>query len=164
MKRCRRSRWPNTREVIAARYEREVNVREWCQCGKCDVEKLVGSLEYRCCREVIHTSGKMVFDGSIEHINCITEHEDYGALTNTTVLRQAGPLLKRKDGGYYRKKKNISENEYLRAVAYRWLIRWLCGYMGWDITRPLPACIYHNIKTRFESHQAGGYATALERD
>ena len=102
-----------TPEVIAARYEREVSVRDWCQCGKCDVEKLVGSLEYRCCREVVHTSGKMVFDGSIEHINCITEHEDYSALTNTTVLRQAGPLLRRKDGGYYRKKKNTSENEYV---------------------------------------------------
>ncbi|KAL9977979.1 hypothetical protein ACROYT_G015448 [Oculina patagonica] len=32
----------------------------------------------------------MVFDGSIERINCITEHEDYAALTNRTVLSLVG--------------------------------------------------------------------------
>ena len=30
---------------------------------------------------------------------------------------------------------------FVRAVAYRWLVRWICGYLGWDNTRPLPACV-----------------------
>lgn len=42
---------------------------------------------------------------------------------------------------------------FLRAVSYRWLVRWICGYMGWDNTRPLPACVYHNIHWRFQSEQ-----------
>ena len=39
----------------------------------------------------------------------------------------------------------------MRAVAYRWLVHWLSGYLGWDHTRPLPACIYHFIRTEFPS-------------
>ena len=54
---------------------------------------------------------------------------------------------------------------FLRAVAYRFIIRWLCGSMGWDNTRPLPACIYHEIRERFSSQGAhAGYLTAESRD
>ncbi|KAK3748684.1 hypothetical protein QZH41_018980 [Actinostola sp. cb2023] len=51
----------------------------------------------------------------------------------------------------------------LRAIAYRWLVRWLCGYMGWGNTRPLAACMYHNIRTRFVSNAPSGYVTAANR-
>ena len=57
-----------------------------CQCEQCNDMNLVGALEFRCCREVVHSSGKLVFDGSIERISCITQHEDYAALSNRTVL------------------------------------------------------------------------------
>lgn len=53
---------------------------------------------------------------------------------------------------------------FLRAVSYRWLVRWICGYMGWDNTRPLPACVYHNIRQRFPTEQIRGYQTAQRRD
>ena len=33
---------------------------------------------------------------------------------------------------------------YLRAVAYRWLAKWLWGYMGFENTKPLPACCTMN--------------------
>ena len=36
----------------------------------------------------------MVFDGSIERIRYIMEHEDYTALTNKTVFSLVGPLLR----------------------------------------------------------------------
>lgn len=74
----------------------------------------------------------MVFDGTIERIRCITEHEDYAALTNKTVLSLVGPLLRCRNGRSYRRSANQSENEYLRAVAYRWFMRWICGPMGWE--------------------------------
>ena len=61
----------------------------------------MGALEFRCCREVVDVLGNMAFDGSIEKISCITEHEDYGAMTNRAVLLQVGPLLKHR----------VSENE-----------------------------------------------------
>lgn len=36
--------------------------------------------------------------------------------------------------------------------------------MGWDNARPLPACVYHSIRTKYESQQRTGYATAMERE
>ena len=53
----------------------------------------------------------MVFDGSIEKISCITQHEDYDAITNRAVLVQAAPLLRTKDGRTYRRRGGVSENE-----------------------------------------------------
>jgi len=52
-----------------------------------------------------------VFDGSIERINCITEHNDYDAITNRAVLVQVAPLLRDKDGRTYRRRAGVSENE-----------------------------------------------------
>lgn len=52
----------------------------------------------------------------------------------------------------------------VRAVAYRWLIRWICGHMGWDNTRPLPACVYHKIRGAFPTAQVRGYQAAEQRD
>ena len=43
-----------------------------CRCEHCSDQTLVGALEFRCCREVVNATGKMVFAGSIEHIKCIT--------------------------------------------------------------------------------------------
>ncbi|CAB4012163.1 Hypothetical predicted protein [Paramuricea clavata] len=53
----------------------------------------------------------MAFDGSIENIKCITEHEDYGAISNKAVLLQVAPLIKNKYGRTYRRRAGISENE-----------------------------------------------------
>ena len=61
----------------------------------------VGSQEFRCCSEVVHSSGKIVFDGSIERIKCITQHKDYAAITNRAVLQQVAPLLQDKSGRTY---------------------------------------------------------------
>ena len=75
------------------------------------METLAGALEFRCCREVVHASGKMVFDGSIENIECITQHEDYAAMSNKTVLLQVAPLLRNQDGQSFRRRNGVSENE-----------------------------------------------------
>ena len=55
--------------------------------------------------------GKMAFDGSIEKIKCITEHENYDANSNKAVLLQVAPLLRNKDGRGYCRCDGISENE-----------------------------------------------------
>ena len=73
-----------------------------CKCGKCSDQNLLGSLEVRCCHEITEALGKLTFDGSIENISCVTLHEDFGALTNETVLSQVGPLLKDRKGRSYR--------------------------------------------------------------
>ena len=48
-------------------------------------------------------------------------------------------------------------SRFCRAVAYRWLIRWLCGCIGWGNTCPLSACIYHNIRTTFGESGLTGF-------
>ena len=90
-------------QTLAERYERRVGLDSWCKCGKCSLDSMVCSLEYRCCQEVAQLGGKLVFDGSIERISCVTEHEDYQAVTNKEVLLLAGPLLRRRNGRKYRK-------------------------------------------------------------
>ena len=72
---------------------------------------LVGALEFRCCREVTNSFAKLMFDGSIERINYITKHEDFNTITNRAVLLQVAPLLKRQDGGTYRRRSGGSEDE-----------------------------------------------------
>lgn len=54
-------------------------------------------------------------------------------------------------------------SSFLRAVAYRWLIKWMCGLLGWDNSRPLPACVYHKIRTVFQSDEARGYVSSHKR-
>ena len=66
-------------------------------CKHFNKETLVDNIEFRHCHKVANAIGKLVFDGSIETIRCITEHEDYGALTNRTVLLQVAPLLRDKN-------------------------------------------------------------------
>lgn len=87
-----------------------------CQCELCNDENLVGVREFRCCREVANASAKMTFDGSIERISCITQHGDYVALTNRTVLLQVAPLLRDKDGRTYRRRTGVPENEWVSAM------------------------------------------------
>jgi len=53
----------------------------------------------------------LMFDGSVENINCITKHADFDALTNKTVLKQVAPLLRDKQGRRYRRQPGRSENE-----------------------------------------------------
>lgn len=52
---------------------------------------------------------------------------------------------------------------YLRAVAYKWLLKWLCGLLGWENTRPLPDCIYHNIRKNFPTANTKGCMSAEQR-
>ena len=97
--------------VLEERYEKCVTVESWCKCGNCDDEFLIGSLEFRCCREVDAACGKLTWDGSIERVSCVTQHEDFEALVNKTVLLQVGPLLKDHNGKIYRRRSGVTENE-----------------------------------------------------
>ncbi|XP_015771727.1 PREDICTED: uncharacterized protein LOC107350027 isoform X2 [Acropora digitifera] len=82
--------------VLCARFEREVAVKECCTCRECAVENLAGVLEHRCCREIAQASQKLMFDGSIGRVSCITQHDDFSPMTNRSVLLQVGPLLRHK--------------------------------------------------------------------
>ena len=55
-------------------------------------------------------------------------------------------------------------SRYLRAVAYRWVIRYIFGYLGWDNARPLPACVYHHIRSKYPTNQFTGFASSADRD
>ncbi|XP_065069592.1 uncharacterized protein LOC135694689 [Rhopilema esculentum] len=147
------------------RFERNVALNEWCACNKCSVGRLVSAREYRCCREVHAAYGKVVFDGLSDSLSCITEHKDFKALVNKEVLKIVGPLLKQKNGKPYKKHAGVSENKYLRAVAYRNLVRWIFGYLGWDTARPLTACIYNFIREKYNTNNSKtGYKDSAQRE
>ena len=52
------------------------------KCCKCKTNLLVGS--NHCCTKVIEAAGKIAFNDP-EDILCITEHEDYSAVTGCTL-------------------------------------------------------------------------------
>lgn len=123
-----------TPATLEARFEKRIPVQEWlvnlsinlfkkarhgiiqcfflrCKCSHCNEENLQDALEFRCCHEITNAIGKLVFDGSIERVSCITQHEDYEALINKTVLLQVAPLLRDQNGRGYRRQNGASENE-----------------------------------------------------
>ena len=75
--------------VLEARYDGTVEVGSWCTSDQCSTATLIQSMEYRCCREVVHAVGKLTFNGSIKRAKCITQHEDYAALINRTEQKMA---------------------------------------------------------------------------
>ena len=78
---------------------------------ECSTENLTWALEYRCCKEIGAVCQKLMFDGSVERIKCITKHEDFHAMTNKTVLLQVGPLLRDKSGKGYRRRAGQTEDQ-----------------------------------------------------
>ena len=51
---------------------------------------------------------------------------------------------------------------FIRAVAYRWTTRWLCGYIRWENRQPLPACVYHSVRKKNNTQQHRGYANVQD--
>ncbi|KXJ08929.1 uncharacterized protein LOC110248089 [Exaiptasia diaphana] len=96
---------------LEARSENNIPVGSWCKCGHCNVEHIASVREFRCCHEVRPAIGLMVFDGSIERHRCVTQHDDFEALVNKTVLNLAGPLFRDRNGRTYRRNAGQSENE-----------------------------------------------------
>ena len=52
-----------------------------------------------------------MFDGSIERISYITQHEDYSTMTNRSVLSQVAPLLRDRNGRGYRRRDGQTQNQ-----------------------------------------------------
>ena len=82
------------------------------KCKHCKTENLRGAMEHRCCIELLNIQGKLVFDGLIENLGSIIQHEEteYKAITNKAVLGNVAPLL-RCNGRSYRSRSGITHNE-----------------------------------------------------
>ncbi|XP_048590551.1 uncharacterized protein LOC116601227 [Nematostella vectensis] len=120
-----------TPQHLAEREDGIVQLEQWGKCEGCRTERL----EHRCCREIKNIEAKLVGDGSIDRIKCICKQEDFTSMTNVAVLKIVAPLLKGKNGQSYRRRPCASENEFLRAVAYRWIARWFL--VTWVGTTPV---------------------------
>ena len=72
------------------------------------------------CSEIEQAVGKLMFDGSNEHVNCVAQHEDYGHLIHKAVLLLVGPLLKEKNGrGYRRPRQGQLECKHIFLLELR---------------------------------------------
>ena len=87
-----------------------------CSCGNCADEELLSVREYRCCKEILEASGKFTWIG--ENAQCILKHPDFKAMTNETVLREVGPLLRNKNGSCYRIKNGADKSMYILRRFY----------------------------------------------
>ncbi|KAM7442627.1 hypothetical protein ABFA07_008481 [Porites harrisoni] len=153
-----------TPAILEARSENQITLDTWCECGNCSTELLSNALEFRCCKEVAAAMAKLTFEG-IEG-SCVLDHTDFDALTNATVLEQVCPLLKDRKGRSYKfpsRGTQNAKNESYRATAYRFLVRWIFGPLGWNNSRPLPACVYHKIRQKFQTASTRGYSSAERR-
>ena len=61
-------------------------------------------MEHSCCIELLNIQGKLAFDGLIENLDCIIQHQEYKAITNRAVLENVAPLLRCKNGRSYRRR------------------------------------------------------------
>ena len=69
-------------------------------------------MEHRCCTEFLNIKGKLVFDGSIENLDSLIQHEEYKAITNKAVLDNVTPLLMvDRDRRSYRRRSGVTHNE-----------------------------------------------------
>ena len=82
-----------------------------CQNANDRIENLAGAGEHRCCREINEAESKMIFDGVTETTPCITQHEDFLAMTYRVLLTQVGPLLKDQNNRSYKQRAGQSQNE-----------------------------------------------------
>ena len=118
-------------------------------CSKCQLQHLSNAHEFRCCSELTGIlTGKKTGQ-------CITSQEDFAALLHKSVLTNAAGMMKDREGKVYRRKPGKTENEFMRAVAYRWITRYFWGFLGRDNTRPLSACIYNYIRDTFPGQNTG---------
>lgn len=102
-----------TPAVLRARFEDEVTVNdwslhEWRMCERKFNGRFGVSMLYM---EIAQVRQKLTFNGSIEHLKCITKHGDFSARINKTVLLQVGPLLRDKNGKGYRCRDGQTENQ-----------------------------------------------------
>ena len=70
-------------------------------------------MEHRCCLELLNIQGKLVFNGSIENLDCIIQYEESKAITNKAALENVAPLLRCKNGRSYQRRSGVTHNEYV---------------------------------------------------
>jgi hypothetical protein len=81
---------------------------------RCADQELVSAREFRCCKEIVEASGK--FTWIDKDVECILAHPDFNGMTNETVLRKVGPLLRNKNGSCYRIK-NGADKKYVNLLT-----------------------------------------------
>ena len=134
---------------IQDRCEKIQTLDQWCCCGLCNTDLLCSPREYRCCHEIDKANAFRSEAILKEPVQCITEHDDFNAvILHPRVLEVAANGLKTRQGRRYRKLTN-DENSFYRAVSYRLFISMVFGFMGYDNSRPLPACVYTKIRATF---------------
>ena len=74
-------------------------------------------MEHRCCIEFLNIQGKLVFDGSLENLDCIIQHEEYKAITNRAILENVATLLRHKNGRSYRRRSGVAHEMIFDLLA-----------------------------------------------
>ena len=76
-----------------------------CQNSRC--REILNAIR----QELLNIHGKLVFDGSIENLDCIIQHEEYKAIMNRAMLENVATLLRCKNGRSYRRRSGVTHDE-----------------------------------------------------
>ena len=124
----------------------------WCKCNCCSI--MPKTVENFCCQEKAveydEYDAKLTESESKSH-TCITLLDDY----NLNMLTE--DVLKVDVARYIEENWPLSDEELerkhrlFRLVAYQRCTRWIFGILGKKNRRPLPACVYKSIRSKFES-------------
>ena len=55
--------------------------------------------------------GKLVFEGTVEQLRCVTNDAHYEAVIDESVLELAGPFFRTREGAKYKRRGGQSQNE-----------------------------------------------------
>lgn len=122
-----------------------------CFCSNCSVALATKAEECQCCQEIDRCGEVMEQFGDPKR--CITLHPGFTEVClSKHVLEVAALGRKTKSGKSYKTmflQGQRTEEEFLRAVAYRQFTRLLWDYIGSSRRYPLPCCAYNKIRKYF---------------
>ncbi|XP_031567608.1 uncharacterized protein LOC116302457 [Actinia tenebrosa] len=148
-------------ETLQERFDGVTPNSAWCRCGHCKKDLLQKPQECNCCHEIEGCLESLKSSEVLEELEvppiCVTLHPGFEPVClNRWSLRSSCAKYRTIDGYKYRQ--TGSEEELLRATAYREFTQLVHGYQGGGSKRiPLPACAYHSIRKQFPSTDFCGY-------
>ncbi|XP_028419305.1 uncharacterized protein LOC114545162 [Dendronephthya gigantea] len=153
--------------TLQIRFEAQVDVTSWCECGNCSLDMIVKPEECRCCMEISQCRDKMYEHEDEGHQKCIVDHPGFNDVClNEWVLEIASLGLKTKGHRNYNsvfREGQKTRAEFLRAVSYRQLVRLVWDFTGSSRHIPLPCCCYKRIRSTFPNTDDRDY-TGFEDD
>ncbi|XP_072178036.1 uncharacterized protein [Diadema setosum] len=129
----------------------------WCSCsGGCIPFDAVSEGVHMLQRIPVLVRKMSDYTDGEEDLNCITEHPGFQPVClDKWVLETAYFQYVQQYEDHHRR--DVTENERSRHIAYRQLVRWCWGFLGRRIRVRLPSCAVTTIRNSYPSEVYRGF-------